>query len=69
MSLCTHLMGKPFFLGAIPTYGVLPYSMILSEIVGGVGIDIAVYIVSVVPSAMLERWVCLQYSKWGGNYM
>ena len=28
MSFCTHLMGKPFFSRAIPTYGVLPYSMI-----------------------------------------
>ena len=28
MSFCTHLMGTPFFLVAIPTYGVLPYSMI-----------------------------------------
>ena len=29
MSLCTHTMGQPFFSpGAIPIYGVLPYSMI-----------------------------------------
>ena len=28
MLFCTHLMGKPFFCRPIPTYGVLPYSMI-----------------------------------------
>ena len=26
---CTHLMGPPFFFWAIPTYRVLPYSMII----------------------------------------
>ena len=30
MSLCTHTMGQPFFSGAIPIYGVLPYSMIMN---------------------------------------
>ena len=28
ISLCTHTMGQPFFFGAIPIYGVLPYSII-----------------------------------------
>ena len=29
MSFYIHLMGRPFFIRAIPTYGVLPYSMIM----------------------------------------
>ena len=28
VSFCTRYMGPPFFFRAIPTYGVLPYSMI-----------------------------------------
>ena len=32
MSFYTQLMDTPFFLGAIPTYGVLPYSMISTTI-------------------------------------
>ena len=29
VSFCTRYMGPPFFSRAIPTYGVLPYSMIV----------------------------------------
>ena len=35
ISFCTYLMRRPFFSRAIPTYGVLPYSMILIHCVAG----------------------------------
>ena len=32
VSFCTRYMGPPFFFRAIPTYGVLPYSMIVPRV-------------------------------------